>query len=165
MRAVLVLKVVSLLRYLNFDFKPTLTAFFDQLSDSFRPTGVVWHAEDVMTEKGSRGKLDRYKIGVGVWRYLDVKMYIYLTSFAAKTTLDVISNNFRYRKDVRMVTTIIQRVHLSILALNSIDYLFYGVHTILHASTEKVATSGYTIQYMVVILVCSLIFIDYMLLF
>ena len=161
----MILKIISLLRYLNFDFKPTLTAFFDSLADSFRPTGNVWHADDVMTDKGSRGKMERYKTGVGVWRYMDVKMYIYLASFLAKTATGVAVSNIGPNKGLRLFSTVLQRIHLSIFTLNSLDYLFYGVHAVLHASISKVLEKGFIFQYLMVVIVCSLNFIDYLLLF
>lgn len=58
LRLVILMKIISRLVYINLEFGSIVDAFFSNVSEIFKPTGVLWTDSDVYFTVGVKGKFD-----------------------------------------------------------------------------------------------------------
>jgi hypothetical protein len=138
-KLLLLLKIVDLMKHLNLNFKPVLTAFFDGTGKMFTPNGKTWTKEDISHDTGVRGKFEVYMLGIINLITSQFKVYLYMGSF-------VLVYLVRFIKDAwmdthKIISTLIRfhrRFHSMMFLANSLEFLFHGFHIYAHTSTYRI---------------------------
>ena len=138
-KLLLLLKIVDLMKHLNLNLKPVLTAFFNGTGKMFTPSGKTWTKEDISHDTGVRGKFEVYMLGVINLLTSQFKVYLYLGSF-------VLVYLVRFIKDAWMDThkiasTLIRfhrRFHAMMFLANSLEFFFHGFHIYAHTSIYRI---------------------------
>ena len=138
-KLLLLLKIIDLMKHLNLNFKPVLTAFFDGTGKMFTPSGKTWTKEDISHDTGVRGKFEVYMLGVVNLLTSQFKVYLYLGSFILVYLVRLIKDAWM---DKHKITSILirlhRRFHYMMFLANSLEFLFHGFHIYAHTSIFRI---------------------------
>ena len=131
-RLLVMFKLADRLKFVNGDFKPLLTYFFNKTAKIVSQNKKLRFDTDYLNEVGRRGKFDAYKVGTNFWAIMSIQTIIYLTSALVSLLSAVFRSSLTKYKYASAIARLHHKIHSVIFTIYSVDLVFYGIRSYLH---------------------------------